>query len=99
MYKHAISSRSYNLFSLQCLPPARARRIKIRPLTQAHRSTALSLAQAIFKDIVRRSRMVNTPVIPNRHVILGLPTETHLQVVILHNQTHKPVEKVAALFV
>lgn len=43
--------------------------------------------------------MIDTPVVPNRDVILRLPAKTYLQIVVLYNQTHKPVEKVAALLV
>ena len=41
--------------------------------------------------------MVHTPIIPNRHIIHALPLVPHLQIVVLHNQLNKPIQKVLAL--
>ena len=51
---------------------------------------AQSLSQPL---IIRRRSMVNTPVIPNRYVIRILPAMSDLQIMILHDQPHEPLEQ------
>ena len=41
--------------------------------------------------------MIHTPIVPNRHVVWIRPPMPHLQVVILHNHLHEPVQQVPAL--
>lgn len=82
---------------LKRLPPASTLRIKVRPLTQAYRPVALALAQALLKDVVGGGSMVHAPVIPDGDVIGVLPLVAHLQVVVLDNELHEPVEEVLAL--
>lgn len=43
--------------------------------------------------------MVHAPIVPDRDVVLRLPLQPHLQVVVLDDELHKPVEKVLALIV
>jgi hypothetical protein len=42
--------------------------------------------------------MIDTPVIPNRQIIRILPSVTDLQVMVLNNELHKPVQGSSALF-
>ena len=85
--------------SPQRLPPTRARGIKIRPLPQAHRPIPLPLAQTLLEDIIRRSSMIHTPIIPNRNIILRLPLQPHLQIMILNDKLHEPTQEVLALVI
>ena len=43
--------------------------------------------------IIRRRRVINTPVVPNRYIIRILPAMSNLQVVIFHNQLHEPFQQ------
>jgi len=41
--------------------------------------------------------MVHTPIIPNRHIVYVLPLIPDLQIMVLYDQLHKPVQEVLAL--
>ena len=43
--------------------------------------------------------MVYTPIIPNRHIIHRLPLQPNLQIMVLHNQLHKPLQEMLALLI
>ena len=43
--------------------------------------------------------MVHTPVIPNRHIVDGIPLEPDLEIVVLHDKLHKPRQEVLALLI
>ena len=80
--------------SLQRLPSRRTLRIQVWFLPQPNSPMPRSLPQTL---IIRRCRMVYTPIIPNRQIILVNPPMAHLQIMVLNNQSHKPFQKRFAL--
>lgn len=81
---------------LELLGPAGALRVKVRPLTQTHCPGTRPLT-IVANHVVRSRRMVHRAVIPDGEVIDVLPLVTDLQVVVLDNELHEPVEEVARL--
>jgi hypothetical protein len=47
--------------------------------------------------IIKRRRMIHAAIIPNRDIVRVLPPIPHLQVMVLRNELHKPLEQVPAL--
>ena len=43
--------------------------------------------------MIGRANMINAPVIPNRHIVRILPAISDLQIVIVHNQPHEPLQQ------
>lgn len=78
----------------QPLPPARTLGIQIRLLAQTNGPLPQPLAKPL---IIIRRRMIDAAIIPDRQIILILPAQAHLQIVILHDQLHEPLEEVLAL--
>lgn len=43
--------------------------------------------------VIRRSSVINTPVVPNRYIVRILPAMSNLQIMIFHNQLHEPFQQ------
>lgn len=80
----------------QGLPPAHARRVKVRPLPQADGPRPLALPEPLALVVGRRG-VVRRPVVPDGHVVDVPPPVPHLQVVVLQHELHEPVEEVPRL--
>ena len=92
-----LSPLESSLLRPETFPPADTRGIEVRLLAQAYRPVALPLAEPLLKDIIRCRGMIHAPVVPDCQVIEVVPLVPDLQIVVLHNQRHKPVEEVLAL--
>jgi len=93
---HLSGSSSSRLLSRQRLLPGDARRVIVRPLTQAHRALSRALTE-IQIQIIGRGGVIHAPVVPDGQVVLVLPPVAHLQVVVVDDQADEPVEQRAAL--
>lgn len=94
--------QSTNAFESSCppsLPSALASWVKVRLLPQTDSPRPLPLAQTLLADVVWRSRVIDTTIIPNGEIVDVVPTVTDLQVMILHNQADEPVQEVLGLVV
>lgn len=78
------------------LPPALALWIKVRLLPQADSTRPLSLTEA-FTDVVWRRRVIDAAVVPDGEVINIFPPVTNLYVMVLDNETDKPIQEVLGL--
>lgn len=97
VHRRTVTEPNYYLRLLindpQILLSRPAVRIQIRLLTQTN--SPLPRPRAL---IIKSRRMIHTPIIPNRQIIHILPPLADLQVVILHDQLNKPVQRMLALF-
>ncbi len=50
-------------------------------------------------DVIRRGSMVDATVVPDGNIMDVLPLETHLQVVVLHDELHEPVEEMPGFLI
>ena len=97
VHRRTVTEPNYYLRLLindpQILLPRLAVRVQVRLLTQTN--SPLPGPRAL---IIESRRMIHAPIIPNRQIIHILPPLADLQIVILHNQLHKPVQSMLALF-
>lgn len=82
----------------QSLPPRGALGIEIGLLAQTHSPRPGALTQAV-EEVVGRGGVVDAAVVPDGEVVGALPAVPHLQVVVLHDQPHEPIQEPARLFV
>lgn len=93
-----LSPGSGNSSGSQSLPPRGALGIEIGLLAQTHSPRPGALTQAV-EEVVGRGGVVDAAVVPDGEVVGALPAVPHLQVVVLHDQPHEPIQEPARLFV
>lgn len=92
---HILGRRRSRLGS-KSLPTTRTQGIEIRPLTQTDSAGPRALAESLV-EVIRGRGMVHAAIIPDGQVVRVLPAEADLEVVVLDDELHEPVEEVPRL--
>ena len=95
MIPFRINLRLFLIVQTEILTTRFAVWVKVRFLTQAHCALPGSWTLTL---VVERRGMVHTSVVPYSKIVLILPPMTDVEIVVLDNQLHKPIQRMLALF-